>query len=963
VREKAVNRRTFLKMVGAAGAAAGCSRKAEPRKLVPYLVPPEDIVPGVPLFYRSVCRECSAGCGVTARTREGRVIKLEGNPEDPIGRGALCARGQAALQDLYAPDRLRGPMKRGGDGKFIPVKWDEALSAVVQALDAEKARPGAPGLRLLTRPEPGSAAALQRAFLSALGAASAQRVVFEPFDFAPLRAAGKLLFSKDEIAVPDLSRARSVISFGADFVSDWYSPVELSRQFAEGRGRVGSERTRLTWIGPRLSLTGASADSWIACRAGTELFVACGLLRWLCDPSNAVSGLAQPVGAIFSDLGRFTPEAVESVAGIPREALARLGRELADRRPSAVLGPGVISAGPEATRLATAVLLINSVLGNVGRTILYGLDPNDDPASPAEAVRALAGDMSSGKVSLLLLNHADPLGRLPSALGMAAGFDRVPLIVSFSDRLDATTQKAHLVLPDLHPLESFGDVTPRRGIIELGQPVMNPLWECRSTSQIVLDLMKKLALAPPATDVQAYIESRLPPMPAGSESAAARGNEAMRFAWERGGIYTPAAPQPVVLAPPPAGFFNVELPASGPGDFDLVGFPTVLRDGSLDAPWLKELPDPLTTISWSGWAEVSPKTAARLGIATGDTLQLSAPSGNLELPAYVYPGVREDTVGVPLADILPLLPFTTDRLSGGSAWVTGRVSLRRTGAVAVLPRLEGASDQRGREIIQSVSTAAPQARRHRPEYRMYPPPEFPRHRWAMAVDLDRCTGCQACIVACYAENNIPVNGAKLASQGRNQEWLRLERYFNAPEGAPAGDLGAVKVDFLLMLCQHCTNAPCESVCPVYATYHTSEGLNAQVYNRCVGTRYCSNNCPYKVRTFNWRDPDFPVPLDLQLNPDVSVRSKGVMEKCTFCVQRIRAAEIKAEGEKRPLRDGEVVTACAQTCPTGAIVFGDAHDPTSRVSALLRDERSYRVLEEINTEPAVAYLARVREESA
>jgi molybdopterin-containing oxidoreductase family iron-sulfur binding subunit len=330
--------------------------------------------------------------------------------------------------------------------------------------------------------------------------------------------------------------------------------------------------------------------------------------------------------------------------------------------------------------------------------------------------------------------------------------------------------------------------------------------------------------------------------------------------------------------------------------------------------------------------------------------------GRFELRAYVYPGLRDDAVAVPLGgpEALAALPLVRDVRSGSLAFRSARATVARIGRGGSLPILEGSPYQHGRDIVPTVSAAAPAI--HRPDlsHQMYPEPTHPEHRWGMAIDLDRCTGCEACVVACFAENNVPVMGPEAASQGRYMGWLRIERFLGDEPG------GELEVNLLPMLCQQCTNAPCEPVCPVYATYHTAEGLNAQVYNRCVGTRYCSNNCPYKVRTFNWRDAQFPRPLNFQLNPDVTVRSKGVMEKCTFCVQRIRYAEIQARNEARPVRDGEIAPACAQTCPARAIVFGDLLDPESRVSRLSRERRGFMALEDLNARPAITYLARVRE---
>jgi Fe-S-cluster-containing dehydrogenase component len=331
-------------------------------------------------------------------------------------------------------------------------------------------------------------------------------------------------------------------------------------------------------------------------------------------------------------------------------------------------------------------------------------------------------------------------------------------------------------------------------------------------------------------------------------------------------------------------------------------------------------------------------------------------AGRVELPVYVYPGLRDDAVAVPLGgpEASALLAPAVDSASGALVLAGARATVSRAGRRTALPILEGSPYQEGRPIVKNVSAASPSVPRPDLSARMYPEPSHPVHRWAMAIDLDKCTGCQACVVACYAENNVPVMGREAAEQGRQMGWIRIERYLG-PER------GKLRVDLMPMMCQQCTNAPCEPVCPVYATYHTAEGLNAQVYNRCVGTRYCSNNCPYKVRTFNWRDAQFQRPLDLQLNPDVTVRSKGVMEKCTFCVQRIRYAEGEAKSEDRKVRDGEITPACAQTCPARAIVFGDANDPASRVSRLGSDPRGFGALEELNTRPAVTYLARVREE--
>ena len=932
-----IGRRFFLRVLGATGVAAGCSPAHAPEKLIPLLVPPENMVPGKPLQYRTVCRECSAGCGVTARSREGRVVKLEGNPEEPISGGALCARGQASVQELYAPDRFRRPMMRGTDGQLVAVSWDAAIAKLAEALKDVPLG----GVRMLTRSEPGSAGVIQRAFMAALGAAPEQRVVLEPRDRWALREACRTLYGRAELPAYDLSAARAVAAFGADFAETWLSPVELARGFASGRGRPEAQRTSLVWVGPRLGATGAIADHWVASRPGGELEVALLLLRWIVDPASGVTDLAPESAAVRSSLASLDVEAATQRAGVTPGQIAQLGKVVSARRPSALLG---------STQEAAALLLLaNHLLGNVGRTVLLGQDSLLDPPSSPAALPALLTEARAGAVQVLLLHHA-----APSAEGELG---RVPLIVSFAARPDASTAVAHLVLPDHHWLESFGDLEARKGVLALSQPAMTPLHETRASADVLLQVGKRLGLGAkglPPGNLQTLSRKRavarateLAALPADGERALFMRGVAVAVAKHE--------PRPVsagAIGPILQSAFRKGPPAS---ELTLFTFPTALAPADPRAPsWLREVPDAVSGVCWSSWVELSVADAARIGARDGELVALTTPAGEARLPLSVYAGLRDGTVAVP-ADAPEL------RL------LQGALAVRRVGP-GVLPRIPGAQSDQGRGLIPTA--AAVMARKehehghehgndkgigyeHPPEehpYGMRPPPSHPSHRWAMAIDLDRCTGCQACVVACYAENNLSVTGPEAAQKGRNLAWLRIQRSITV-------DGAEVKVAFLPSLCQQCDRAPCEPVCPTYATYHTSEGLNAMVYNRCIGTRYCSNNCPYDARVFNWREPVFESPLDLQLNPDVTVRSKGVMEKCTFCVQRIRFAENEAKSERRNVLDGEVVPACAQTCPARAITFGDLEDPASRVNRVRQDPRAYRLLEELNTGPAVTYLAR------
>jgi molybdopterin-containing oxidoreductase family iron-sulfur binding subunit len=405
----------------------------------------------------------------------------------------------------------------------------------------------------------------------------------------------------------------------------------------------------------------------------------------------------------------------------------------------------------------------------------------------------------------------------------------------------------------------------------------------------------------------------------------------------------------------------------------LIPYPSLAYyDGKMaNRPWLQEMPDPLSQIVWDNWLEIHPSDAKRLGIKKNDLLQLQSRTGEIKLPAHISEGVKPGTVAIPIgqghsafgryaqgqgANAIPLLSGESEADSGALIWHGTRVVVSQTGLKHKLASTSGSDRSHDREIAQTISLAALQSgmeKKAPPHHlEMYPEHHHEKHRWGMVIDLNACVGCNACVVACSAENNIPIMGKDEVAYGREMSWIRIQRYDEGTDERPDHH-------FIPMLCQHCDNAPCEPVCPVYATYHNPEGLNAQVYNRCVGTRYCSNNCPYKVRRFNWYTAKWPEPLDLQLNPDVTVREMGVMEKCTFCVQRIRAAELEAKDENREVRDGEIVPACSQTCPTSAIVFGDLNDAQSEVSKLSKDPRRYHVLEHLNTRPAITYLKKIK----
>jgi anaerobic selenocysteine-containing dehydrogenase/Fe-S-cluster-containing dehydrogenase component len=969
-----MKRRTFLKVLGAGGAstaAVGCTT-SQVERLSPYVMAPEEVVPGVPTWYATTCRECPAGCGMHVETHEGRATKAEGNPDHPVSRGNLCARGQASVQGLYHPDRYRGPqLFEFGIPEARSVGWPQAERVLAQEI--QRAGPG--GVVLLTGQYRGTMDTLADAFAAAVGA---RRVVYAPMEDAPRDL--------------DLATADLIVSFGADFLETWGSPVEYARQFKEMHGYRNGRRGRFVWVGPHRPLTGLSADLWIQTLPGTEALVAqalagAGDLAQVAQQTGPAEGVQQRLQAL-QELQSWWGESGSRVA----------------------LGPGLSVAGSNAGALRGAVDALN------GRA--------SGPAADLRPIAQLVEQMNADQVRVLLIDAHDPVYSLPASIPFARAMQRVPVRVSFSSFPDDTARHATHLLPQSHFLERWDDYAPRAGVFSLVQPAMKPVFNTRPVGEVLLNVAALLGspLVPAETEGSpwlAYLRAAWAGR-AGSE-------QAWREAVRNGGVYgaaagAPATPPVAAGAAPAPAATGLARPAAydGPDDgLHLVVYPSLrFFDGrTANRPWLLELPDPVTKVPWDSFAEMHPDTAEERGLRHNDEVELASPAGSVRLRVYVYPGVVRGAVAVQMGlghegfgrwtegvgvNPLKLLGGRLDPESGALLTAGTRVSVRKTDGSRsrLVPKgffEQGVRVQHDRSIAQAIGLSqltrldqqghghipgetpgeavyelkgaggfAPEKVQPDPA-QSYPPPgtEYGEYipgetRWGMVVDLARCTGCAACVVACNAENNIPVVGPTEMRKGRELHWLRIERYFGTgrdPAEALA-DGATDDVRFLPMLCQHCGQAPCEPVCPVYAAYHTPDGLNAQVYNRCVGTRYCANNCPWKVRVFNWFTYEFAEPLNWQLNPDVTVREKGVMEKCTFCVQRIHEAGRRAAAEMREVRDGEVVPACVQTCPTQVFAFGDMSDPESEVVQAARTNRSYRTFEVLNTHPAIVYLKKV-----
>ena len=987
-----IDRRRFLKVLGVTGAGAAavsaCGIGPEPtERLIPYLIQPEDQIPGNATYYATTCRECAAGCGLRVRVREGRAVKLEGNPDSPINRGRLCSRGQAAIQGLYNPDRVRHPMVRNANGTLEAIDWDGAI----QRLSAKVSEARGTGIVFLTGAEVSSFGDLVDEWMRQVGG---RRLSYEAFGFDALRAGNRMAFGTTSLPTYDFANAKYLISFGADFLDTWLSPVEFQNGFSRSHafdGERSASMAKFVYVAPRLSLTGMNADEWIGARPGTEGALALAMAQVIV--SRRLAAVPADAARLSGMLGRYTPATVAEQIGIEQDVIVRLATEFANARGGLAVAGGMATQYANGAEIVAAVNILNYVAGSVGTLVKFGANLAAGATNSFAEIAALTSDMAAGRVALLFVHGANPAHSLPGAFQQALG--KVGYKVSFSSYMDETTAACDMVLPDHHPLEQWADSRPRAGITAFQQPVVQPVFDTRQTGDVILRLAGR------SGTFQDYLQAKY------RTGRAAGFDQFWMETLAQGGVYSAAAP--ATRGGAGAGAVRLgdlsNLAAAAPAasennESNVVVFPhPVLHDGrGANKPWLQELPDPVSKIAWHSWVEVHPDTAARWGLATGDFLLLKSSFGAQKFPAWITHSVRPDVLAVPTgqghtaygryaqdrsANAFELLGVQPNAY-GGRTFMVGATATK-TGEHRRNVTTEGSPRERGRGTVEVLGVARAEALKagdhpfhheETPEYaaeavewwaeRQHEKAELGDYRgeqprWGMAIDLAKCTGCSACVTACYAENNIATVGEQFMERGREMSWLRLERYWLTDDhGEPQGAVNTP------MLCQQCGNAPCEPVCPVYAAYHTPDGLNAQVYNRCVGTRYCSNNCPYKVRYFNWYNyaekdaptDSWPDPLHMLLNPDVTVREKGVMEKCTFCVQRIRGAQNAARLEDRGVRDGDIVTACQQTCPSDAIVFGDLNDRRSRVYQLAGNPRGYHVLAGLNTKPAITYLARV-----
>ncbi len=966
-----MDRRGFMKIVaGASGAAVAgsCGADRGTEYLIPYLVPPEkEILPGEAVYYNTTCTECPAGCGISVKVRDKSPVKLEGIKGHPINEGTLCVRGQASITRLYHKARIKGPLARGADGAFRSVSWDDAGARIARAL--EDARQSGRGSMYLSPQRTGASSDVIDLFCRMMDVTRLPE--FELYSHSAIREANSSLFGRKEVPLYKLERSDFLLTLGADILETFVSPVSQAVGLRRARGAG-----RFVWVHvePHLSLTGLQADERLVVHPGSEALLLLYLLRRLSSDDRYRGRVP---AAVFERLQGVSSDEAPSRTGLGREGLDLLYRSLARaERPLVIVG-GVSTGHPRGFEAALLGALAQWVCGAIDHSVFFCGAEAGARVGSIKDLDGLIESLQAKGAGVLFLSDVDPLGTLSSLGALKAGLAEVDLKVALTSFLNATAAECDLVLPLSHSLESWGDAEPLAGLHSIIQPAVEPLYDTMTEGDILLRLMRRssaikrrrlfqdyvlesLGGSRPRGYIEGLIERGYEGTPQLSKGTALDGSRAAGFL--DGIVLEPDVARPLVVIAPSIRSFD--------------GRSAIL-------PLMQEIPDPVTTITYGKWLVISRNEAARLGLKDGEEITTSSSEFSLTLPVKVLRGLA-DGVYCTYRDSAGEWPAQFDPRTGELYCYLEGSAISSTGASIKLPIMSGSMSQHGRGIIPTPNHMERGGRRgHEARPSMYPKVEHEGHRWAMAVDLDLCVGCAACVAACYIENNVPIAGLEEHLKGREMSWLRVEPFYredlaraghsrardeaSGESRSAAGTQGAAPapgdpsrpagplIQFIPMLCQQCTYAPCESVCPVYATYHNPEGLNAQIYNRCVGTRYCSNNCPYKVRRFNWFTHKRPSPEDRMLNPDIFVRGKGVMEKCTFCIQRIRYAKDRAKDEARPIRDGDVVPACAQTCPMGAIVFGDLMDESSVVYDLAHSDRAYSAFESLGTEPAVYYL--------
>ncbi|MCP5464643.1 MAG: TAT-variant-translocated molybdopterin oxidoreductase [Deltaproteobacteria bacterium] len=940
-----VSRRDFLKYMGfgLASVAAACS-PIPTEKAIPYLVQPEEIVPGKAYWYASTCFGCSSACGILVKTREGRPIKIEGNAESAINQGGLCATGQASVLELYDSGRLQGPLDQGKK-----VGWDNLDKAVLAKLnelqDSQKQIVFLTG----TITSPTLKSTIDQ-FLSKYP--NAKHVVYDAVSASGILDAHEFIFGKRILPHYRFDKARTIVSFGADFLGTWISPVEFAKQFSRGRKLDQKNMSQLYQFESGLSLTGANADIRVPLLPSQIDSSVLGLLE--CIETGEIKSAPQDNGI--------------------RSQIKKTAENLKKNK-----GRSLVVSNSNDIDVQNIVVRINQILGNYGHALRIDQGSNQKKGHDKSLDR-LVHDMKNGQVEALFIYGNNPAYSYFDSKSFVEGLEKVSLKVSLDNRNHETAQLMDYHAPDHHFLESWGDSEPVEGVFHISQPTIRPVYSTRSIGE---SLNNWMGIKEDYQDtVKKYWEDQVFPY-SGQLLFDSFWKKSVHDGCCKTNQFKPVKQRDAaqVISESVKQILKKSKMLESKQGWEIHLYESVaLRDGqSANNPWLQELPDPITKLTWDNAANISSKDAKKLNVKQGDVIAIKVKGRTYKLPVVIQPGQASGSISLALGYGRTKAGKVGNgvgqnvygMLNGSNAnwnYYVQNALVSTTGTSEKLALTQTHYSLEGRPIFKDAtlnqykSDPAAGNKDQVDLVMLWEQHKTEGHSWGMAIDTNACIGCSGCMVGCQSENNVPVVGKEEVYHRREMSWIRLDRYYKGDEENP-------EVAFQPMMCQHCANAPCESVCPVLATVHSADGLNQQVYNRCVGTRYCANNCPYKVRRFNWFDYAHNKSFDyymndnagkLALNPDVVVRSRGVMEKCSMCVQRIQEKKLEYRKQGKPLNSDDIKVACQQSCPSDAIVFGDLNDPKSQISKLLhKNKRRYQVLGELNVKPAVNYLTKIR----
>lgn len=934
------NRRDFLKLFGfsltTATVISSCEKPIH--KAIPFFTRPEEVIPGKANYYASTYFDGDDYASVLVKVRDGRPIKIEGNELSPINKGGTSARIQASVLNLYDSARYSGPVSRGKE-----ISWDDADKSILKKLGELKAEEQPIVLLTSTVISPSCKRVIEE-FTGMYP--NTRHVQYDAISYHGMLEANAACFGKRLIPTYHFNKANVIVSFGADFLANWLSPVEYARQYASTR-RVSGENKEMSFhvqVETPLTVTGSNADLRVPIKPSEEMVVLTNIYN-----SLAIENGFPPVDA---------PATSVNIENILNELKENKGKSL-------------VIAGSNNPDIQVLVNSINYMLNNYGNTIDIN-NPQYTKAGNDEDFLSLLDKQSTP--GAIFMYNVDPVYDHPSGGDFKQLLKSTSLVVSLNGSPRESDTFAHYICPDSHFLESWNDAKPREDHYSLAQPTIPRLTNSRPFAESLL----KWAGNP--TNYHDYIKATWE----GDIYKLAKTNLSFKSFWnqtlqkgilitthEKGGAvnFDKNAPGNIRLEKPPTNGLEVVITES-----------VALGSGwAANNPWLQELPDPIGKVAWDNYLAISPRWAEENGLVTGDVVLVK---NHFEIPVLVQAGQSYGTASIALgygkikngkvADGVGQNAYKLVSVNEkGRRVYTNNIEVEQTGKKHEFALTQTHHSMEGRAIVREATLSEYRENEYagnemhvefeKHHHTLYPETKFDGFHWAMAVDYNACTGCNTCVIACQAENNIPVVGKDEVRNRRIMHWIRIDRYFGGTPENPS-------VYHQPVMCQHCDNAPCENVCPVSATNHSNEGINQMSYNRCIGTKYCINNCPYRVRRFNWfkyvqnHAFDFNMNSDkgrLTLNPDVVVRERGVVEKCSFCVQRIQEKKLEAKMENRPLKDGEIQPACVQACPSNALVFGDLKDPNSRVSKLFNESRNYHLLEEIHTLPSVGYLTKIR----